>query len=134
MTAASPKASPAPVRTAGRDSPRLTIRVSAALILTFASMTVSTIWYARFYSRRSDVLGDWQASQYWLTYRFGFVRRALPGEVLSWFTERPPGAVAVQLAGPLVSEGGLVAILFLVAPLAHLVESPSDRLLLWASC
>ena len=130
MTAASTKAGPSPLRTAWRDSPRLTTLVSAALILTLASMSVSTIWYARAYLRDSELFGDWQASQYWLTYRFGFVRRALPGEVLSWFTEGPPGAVTVQVAGLLVSGGGLVAILVLVTRLARSVESPSDRFLL----
>lgn len=59
---------------------------------------------------------SWSASQYWVTYRDGFIRRGLPGQVLAWLTNGTPtgtqmSAYATVLAGFGAVALGLLALL-----------------------
>lgn len=60
----------------------------------------------------------YQAPQYWLDYRNGFVRRGLPGEVLSLLSSGVPSGTLVTVAGVLLSAGAAVAVLVLAFRLA----------------
>lgn len=61
------------------------------------------------------------APQYWLSYEHGFVRRALPGEVLRLLLgDRPPGYLLVRVVGIGLSVLAVLAVLGLAAGLARL--------------
>jgi hypothetical protein len=73
---------------------------------------------------------EWQLTQYWLNYEGQFVRRGLPGELLSWFTGGSPGLVAAQAAGVLLSLIALGALGLLAVRAAALAATPLRQLAL----
>src|SRR3954465_11877393 len=80
---------------------------------------------------RHPVVDDYTASQYWLTYRHGFVRRGLPGQLLGWLFGAPAHThmtgTAVVLCFLALAAAGVV-----VAGVCRRVEGRSQRLLLLA--
>jgi hypothetical protein len=62
---------------------------------------------------KAHVVGEWQASQLFISYEYGFARRGLPGEVLALLTDRNPGSGAVATAAVLLAFAALLAWSFL---------------------
>lgn len=59
--------------------------LTLSLLATAAQVVVVVIYRVR----SSSFIQPWQASQYWLDYSGGFVRRGLPGEVFALLTNGP---------------------------------------------
>jgi hypothetical protein len=53
--------------------------------------------------RQNAAVPTWQASQFWLTYEHGFVRRGLPGQLLHAVVGGSPTAVEVDVAAVLLA-------------------------------
>jgi hypothetical protein len=62
---------------------------------------------------QAHVVGEWQASQLFISYEYGFVRRGLPGEVLALLTDRNPGSGAVATTAVVLAFAALLAWSFL---------------------
>ncbi len=76
----------------------------------------------------------WKLAQYWLDYEFGFVRRALPGELLSRVTGGPPGSVAlVQAVGTGLTVAAALAVVPLALRFAGRARGTATRLLVVAT-
>lgn len=78
---------------------------------------------------RAHVIGEWQASQLFISYEYGFVRRGLPGEILALLTDRNPGSGAVASAAVLLASAALLAWSFLGFVVLKRISAGSPRLL-----
>src|SRR5687767_9822825 len=78
---------------------------------------------------QAHVVGEWQASQLFISYEFGFVRRGLPGEILALLTDRNPGSGAVASAAVLLASAALLAWSFLGFVLLKRINAGWPRLL-----
>jgi len=63
------------------------------------------------------------APQYWLSYEYGFVRRALPGAVLHLIAGDQPSYALVKVAGVALSAAAVLAVLVLSVLLARRAQS-----------
>lgn len=66
--------------------------------------------------------------QYWLDYGDGFVRRALPGQVLRWLLGRPPDRGEVVLVATVLALAAVAGVLALAVALARRAGSRSAAL------
>ena len=121
----------APLQSAWRLTPARTAFLCAVLVLSVAVGVQAVLQSLAFFRRTSQVIPGWQESQYWLDYEGGFVRRGLPGEILSWFSGHLPGLEPVQWAGLVVSALGVLAVLVLAVRTASLPETALGRLLVF---
>jgi hypothetical protein len=78
---------------------------------------------------RAHVVGEWQASQLFISYEYGFVRRGLPGEILALLTDRNPGNGAVASAAVLLASAALLAWSYLGFLLLRRIDAGWPRLL-----
>jgi hypothetical protein len=79
-------------------------------------------------AHRPWLLNDYNASNWWLDYGIaGFVRRALPGQVLTWLVGGPPSAWQVTGASLTIAGAAVVATAWLAWTLARRAE-PHVRL------
>lgn len=76
-------------------------------------------------------LPRWQAGLFWVDYGNGFVRRGLPGELLSRAVGHPPTAAQVTGAGLVLSGAAIAGLLVLAAVLARRARSPGARLVVF---
>jgi hypothetical protein len=67
------------------------------------------------------------APLYWLDYREGFVRRGLPGELLSLVSAGPPTFDVVLVTGLVLTVAGGVAVVALAWRLVRLADAPVTR-------
>lgn len=71
--------------------------------------------------RRPYLVETYQASQFWLTYEHGFIRRGLPGQVLVLLTDGTPSAAEVTVAALTLLVLGIVALVVVVAAVLRCV-------------
>ncbi|MCO1660623.1 hypothetical protein [Pseudonocardia humida] len=74
--------------------------------------------------RRPHLVETYQASQFWVTYEHGFVRRGLPGHVLAALVGGPPTAGQVTAAAFALMALGVAALLALVLVIARSAPRP----------
>jgi hypothetical protein len=92
-----------------RHAPALVTAAWAAFAVAAAMIGAVVLHVAS----EAHVVGEWQASQLFISYEYGFVRRGLPGEVLALLTDRNPGSGAVTTAAVLLAFAALLAWSFL---------------------
>jgi hypothetical protein len=87
---------------------RTATTVATAIAATIL-LSATALWRAA----TGQFVEPWQASQFWVTYRDGFVRRGLPGEVLSVVTGGSPTIAQMTAAATalLVAAGAAWAVL-----------------------
>ncbi|MCF7552078.1 hypothetical protein [Pseudonocardia sp. WMMC193] len=74
------------------------------------------------------VVGGYNASAYWVSYRDGFVKRGLPGAVLETVVGGPPGLLAASVFGAALIVLALAALALLVRMTVRAVPAPAHRL------
>lgn len=74
------------------------------------------------------VVGGYNASAYWVSYRDGFVKRGLPGAVLETVVGGPPGLLAASVFGAALIVLALAALALLVRVTVRAVPAPAHRL------
>lgn len=110
---------------------RSTAVVVTAAVVTVAGLGATAVLAA---DRVRAVLADptpltpYKEPQWWLDYNAGFVRRGLPGEVLSWVTGGPPDRGTVAATGTALT---LAAVLAVVALAVLLARSAPTRPQAW---
>jgi hypothetical protein len=97
------------------------------LLIGVLSLTVlGTAAHDLFVVRRGNtVITGWAIPQYWVDYREGFVRRGLPGQVLSWLLGSPPTLSQVISAGLVLSAFALLAVVVLAFQVSALSDQPT---------
>jgi hypothetical protein len=102
------------LREAWQSSRPLTVLALAALA---AGAVLATRHAVRLLSEPG--ISRYKAPQFWLDYSDGFVRRGLPGEVLSWFTGGSPTFDQVVASGVAMSLVGALAVVPLALAVAR---------------
>jgi hypothetical protein len=92
----------------GRVSRGVVLAALAATAVVAAVQSVRAL-------RRPYLVETYQASQFWLTYENGFIRRGLPGQVLAVLTDGTPSAAEVTVAALTLLVLGIVALVVVVA-------------------
>jgi hypothetical protein len=90
-------------------SPPWVLATAAVTVLSLAlllAVVLPTIWYPS-----TGLL--YKHPQYWLDYEYGFVRRGLPGQLLSWAAGGPPSVQQVTVAGRVLTLVACLAVLLL---------------------
>ncbi len=72
---------------------------------------------------------DYKATNYWLDYRFGFVRRGLPGEVLRRLVAGPPTYRQVEVTAVGLSRAAAISVVPMVLRVARLAPAQSARIM-----
>jgi hypothetical protein len=107
----------------------------AAVVVTAAGLGATALLAA---GRVRAVLADptpltpYKEPQWWLDYDAGFVRRGLPGEVLSWVADGPPDRGLVAAAGVGVTLAAVLAGVALAVLLARAAPTRTRALLVAA--
>lgn len=98
--------------------------------LILAAAAVAALNLARLLAHLIDgeLITPYKATLYWVDYRDGFVRRGLPGEVLSWLTGGAPTYGAMIAAGLALSLAACGAGVLLARRLASQAVTPTARL------
>ncbi len=117
----------------GHDSPKPRHAVVIVVWATFAAAAAMIGAVVLHVASRRHVVGEWQASQLFISYEYGFVRRGLPGEILALLTDRNPGASAVASAAVLLTFAALLAWSFLGFVVLKRISAGWPRLLATAT-
>lgn len=91
------------------------VLIALAALVVLANTTVSLVGEVS----SGRPLTPYVAPQYWLDYDAGFLRRALPGEVLRLLCGASPSYAAVKLAGVALSVAAVLAVALLALLLAR---------------
>jgi hypothetical protein len=79
----------------------LWLRYSALITTAGTVLVIGAIIYRRL--GQGAVVRTWQASQYWISYSDGFVRRGLPGQIVASVAGGPPSSATVTTVAVLLT-------------------------------